>query len=219
MSQRKKEGSADYRYFPEPDLPKLKLHEAFDLEKMKKELPELPVAKRSRYKKDFRIKDEDIEVYINDPTLSAWFEKVAKVLKDKDKIKIASNYITTDYIGIKKSEKNAKLPSENNFSELINLVGENKISSRVAKDILATLVTKDESPLKIATEQNLLQSNDTRALKQIAQKIIDANPKVVADYKRGKEQALMSLVGQIMKETKGSVNPVVTKQILIEMLK
>ncbi|OGI68465.1 glutaminyl-tRNA synthase (glutamine-hydrolyzing) subunit B [Candidatus Nomurabacteria bacterium RIFCSPHIGHO2_01_FULL_42_15] len=219
FSQRKKEGSADYRYFPEPDLPKLKLHEAFDLEKMKKELPELPVAKRSRYKKDFRIKDEDIEVYINDPTLSAWFEKVAKVLKDKDKIKIASNYITTDYIGIKKSEKNAKLPSENNFSELINLVGENKISSRVAKDILATLVTKDESPLKIATEQNLLQSNDTRALKQIAQKIIDANPKVVADYKRGKEQALMSLVGQIMKETKGSVNPVVTKQILIEMLK
>src|SRR3990167_9554524 len=167
FSQRKKEGSADYRYFPDPDLPKMKLHEAFDIEKMKKELPELPEEKRARYKKDFRIKDEDIEVYINDPTLSAWFEKVAKVLKDKDKIKIASNYITTDYIGIKKSEKNAKLPSENNFSELINLVGENKISSRVAKDILATLVTKDESPLKIATEQNLLKSNDTRALKQI----------------------------------------------------
>ncbi len=69
FSQRKKEGSADYRYFPDPDLPKMKLHEAFDLEKMKKELPELPEEKRIRYKKDFGIKDEDIEVYINEPEL------------------------------------------------------------------------------------------------------------------------------------------------------
>ncbi len=218
FSQRKKEGSADYRYFPEPDLPKMKLHEAFDLDKIKKELPELPQAKRARYKKDFGIKDEDIEVYINDPALSAWFEQVAKILKDVDKIKTASNYITTDYMGIKKSKKDAKLPSVNNFSELINLISENKVSSRAAKDILAMVVVKDESPLKIATEQNLLQSNDTGALKVVAQKIIDANPKVVADYKGGKEQALMSLVGQIMKETKGSANPAVTKQVLIDLL-
>lgn len=219
FSQRKKEGSADYRYFPEPDLPKMKLHEAFDLDKMKKELPELPVALRARYKKDFGIKDEDIEAYVNDPVLGAWFEEVAKMLKDVAKIKTASNYITSDYLGIKKSNKDAKLPSENNFSELINLISENKISSRAAKDILALIVIKDESPLKIATEQNLLQSNDTGALKVVAQKIIDANPKVVADYKGGKEQALMSLVGQIMKETKGSANPAVTKQVLIDLLK
>ena len=74
-------------------------------------------------------------------------------------------------------------------------------------------------PLKIATEKNLLQSSDTGALKEIAQKIIDSNPKVVADYKGGKEQAIMSLVGQIMKETKGSANPAVSKQLLIDMLK
>ena len=81
---------------------KLKLHEGFDLEKLKKELPELPEAKRARYKKDFGIKDEDIEVYINDIKLGAWFEEVAKILNDKEKkIKIASNYITTDFIGIK----------------------------------------------------------------------------------------------------------------------
>ncbi|MCX6752082.1 MAG: Asp-tRNA(Asn)/Glu-tRNA(Gln) amidotransferase subunit GatB [Candidatus Nomurabacteria bacterium] len=219
FSQRKKEGSADYRYFPEPDLPKLRLHEAFDLEKMKKELPELPAGKRARYKKDFGIKDEDIEAYINDPLLGAWFENVAKILGDKEKIKIASNYTTSDFMGLKKAKTEARLPSANNFSELVNLVAENKISSRAAKDILAIIVIDDGSPLKIATEKKLLQSNDTNELKQIAQKIIEANAKVVADYKGGKEQALMSLVGQIMKETKGSANPAVTKQILIDLLK
>ena len=93
----------------------------------------------------------------------------------------------------------------------------------MAKDILAMIAkktnSKDESPMKIATEKNLLQSSDTGALKEIAKKIIDASPKVVADYKGGKEQALMSLVGQIMKETKGSANPAVTKQVLIDLLK
>jgi aspartyl-tRNA(Asn)/glutamyl-tRNA(Gln) amidotransferase subunit B len=219
FSQRKKESSEDYRYFPDPDLPKMKLHETFDLEKMKSELPELPAEKRARYKKDFSIKDEDIEVFINDPTLGVWFEDVAKILSDKEKIKIASNYITSDFLGLKKNNPGTKLPGPKNFTELINLVSENKISSRVAKDILAKIVLNDESPLKIATENNLLQSSDTSALKQIAQKIINANPKVVADYKGGKEQALMSLVGQIMKETKGSANPVVVKKVLIDLLK
>jgi len=219
FSQRTKESSEDYRYFPDPDLPKMKLHEAFDLEKMKKDLPELPVAKRARYKKDFGIKEEDVEVYINDPVLGTWFEEVAKILKDSEKIKNASNYITSDYIGLKKSKTEARLPSAENFAELINLVSENKISSRAAKDILAMIVIADESPLKIATEKNLLQSSDENALKEIAQKIIDANPKVVADYKGGKENALMSLVGQMMKETKGSANPAVAKKLLLELLK
>src|SRR3989338_9092078 len=219
FSQRKKEGTADYRYFPDPDLPKMKLHEAFDLEKIKKELPELPGTKRERYRKDFGIKDEDIEVYINGLELAKWFEDVAKILAQKDSIKILSNYVTSDYLGFKKNNSDIKLPSSKNFVELINLVTENKISSRAAKDILAMIVIKDESPLKIATEKGLLQSSDPEALKKIAQKIIDANPKTVADYNGGKEQALMSLVGVIMKETKGSANPSVAKQLLIDLLK
>lgn len=219
FSQRKKEGSADYRYFPDPDLPKMKLHEAFDLEKMKSELPELPEAKRGRYQEVFGIKDEDIEVYVNDPVLASWFEEVTHVLNNKEKAKIASNYITTDYIGIRKGNTEAKVPSAANFAELITLVSENKISSRAAKDILAMIVVKDASPLAIATEKDLLQKNDQGAIKEIAKKIIDANPKVVADYKGGKENALMSLVGQIMKESKGSANPQVAKQILLDLLK
>jgi len=219
FSQRKKESSHDYRYFPDPDLPKMKLHEAFDISKMKGELPELPKEKRERYKKDFGIKDEDIESYINDMELGIWFEKIAKILVTSDKIQIASNYITSDYLGIKKTNLVAKMPSAKNFTELINLVVDNKISSRAAKDILAMIVVADESPLKIATDKDLLQKNDKGALKEIAQKIIDSNEKVVADYKGGKEPALMSLVGQMMKETKGSANPQVAKQVLMDLLK
>jgi len=219
FSQRTKEGSADYRYFPEPDLPKLKLHEAFDLEKMKNELPELPAQKRARYKKDFGIKDEDIESYINDPVLGAWFEEVTKVLKDKEKIKIASNYVTSDYLGLKKSDANVNIPNAKNFAELINLVTENKISSRTAKDILAMIVIKDESPLKIATEKNLLQKHDEGELKNIVQKAIDENKEVVAAYKNGKENAIMSLVGKIIKESNGSANPQIVIKLLKEYLK
>jgi aspartyl-tRNA(Asn)/glutamyl-tRNA(Gln) amidotransferase subunit B len=213
FSQRKKESSEDYRYFPDPDLPKLKLHEAFDLDKMKRELPELPEAKRTRYKK-YGIKAEDTEVYINDPELAAWFEEVAKILGD-DKIKIASNYIISDYLGIKKTNEETKLPSTSNFAELINLVAESKISSRGAKDILAMIVMKDDSPLKIATEKNMLQESDEGALGEIVQKIISENPEPVASYKSGKENAIMSLVGKVIQESGGSANP----QIVIKLLK
>jgi len=232
FSQRKKEGSADYRYFPDPDLSKMKLHEAFDLEKMKSELPELPEEKRTRYKNDFGIKDEAIESYINDPVLGIWFEDVARILDNKEKIKIASNYITTDLIGLLKNTphpdpllgkervpKAGEVLSVEHFAELINLVTESKISSRGAKDILAMIVLNDESPLKIATEKNLIQSNDEGALKAIVEKAIAENPEVVAIYKAGKENAIMSLVGKIIKESNGSANPQIVIKLLKEMLK
>lgn len=216
-SQRKKEGSADYRYFPDPDLPKMKLHEAFDLEEMKKGLPELPSAKRERYKNDFGIKEEDIEAYVNDPALAVWFESVAKILNDREKIKTASNYITSDFVGIKKVNKEASLPSENNFAELVGLLAEGKISSRAAKDILAMIVIKDESPLKIATEKNMLQTSDEGAIRLLAEKVIAENPEVVATYKSGKENAIMSLVGKVIKASNGSANPQVVLKLLKEL--
>ncbi|MCX6752808.1 MAG: Asp-tRNA(Asn)/Glu-tRNA(Gln) amidotransferase subunit GatB [Candidatus Nomurabacteria bacterium] len=220
ISQRKKESSQDYRYFPDPDLPKMKLHEAFDLEAMKKNLPETPAQKRDRYKTAYGIKDEDIEVYINDLELGKWFEEIIVELSDnKDLAKVASNYITTDFIGLRKNNPEIKKPSAFNFAELVTLIFENKISSRAGKDILAMIVVEDASPLKIATEKDLLQKNDTGALTEIAQKIIAGNEKVVSDYKGGKEVALMSLVGQMMKETKGSANPQVAKQLLMDLLK
>lgn len=222
FSQRKKEGSADYRYFPDPDLPKMKLHEAFggpSFEKMKNELPELPEAKRARYKADFGIKDEDIEVYINDLVLAGWFEEVAEILSKKEKIITASNFIISDFLGLQKSNLDVRCPSARNFAELINMFAENKISSRVAKDILAMIVVNDEAPLKIAKENNLLQTNDGVAIKAIVEKIIKENLEVVATYKAGKENAIMSLVGKVIKQSKGSANPQMVTKLLKEMLK
>lgn len=219
FSQRSKENSEDYRYFPEPDLPKFYLHEVFDLEKLKKELPELPEDKRFRYIEDYKLKLEDIESYIVDRELGSWFENVIKELNtDVNKIKIASNYVTSDLLGLKNSME-VKLPNPVNFAELIAMVTGGEISSRGAKDILAMIVVKDESPMHIAKTQNLLQKNDEGSLTEIVQKVIDANPTVVATYKSGKENAIMSLVGQIMKETKGSANPQIVQKLLKEMIK
>jgi aspartyl-tRNA(Asn)/glutamyl-tRNA(Gln) amidotransferase subunit B len=218
FSQRSKENANDYRYFPDPDLPKLFLSKIFDIGKMKSELPELPEARRNRYRNDYGIKDEDIESYILDNKLGLWFEEVAKILNNKDTIKTASNYITSDYLGIKKVNLEAKLPSAQNFAELINMVTESKVSSRGAKDILAIIVVKDESPAKIALEKGLLQNHDEGTLKEIVQKVIDANPVVVETYKGGKENAIMSLVGQVMKESKGSANPQMVQKLLKELL-
>ncbi len=226
FSQRTKEDSQDYRYLPDPDLPKLVLKELFDIAKLKETLPELPVAKRLRYKAEYGIKDEDIETFINDPALGQWFEEIAeKIKKSVDDIplqlalQIAANFITTDYIGIKKANQAALLPNSAHFAELVVLFCRRTISSRAAKDMLARLTVEDFSPEIYANKNNLLQKNDEGALKVIAQKVIDANPAVVATYKAGKENAIMSLVGQIMKETGGSANPQLARQILIDLIK
>jgi aspartyl-tRNA(Asn)/glutamyl-tRNA(Gln) amidotransferase subunit B len=229
FSQRSKEEAQDYRYFPDPDLPKMKLHEIFNSESLKKELPELPEAKRARYRTDFGIKDEDIETYINDPELGKWFEEITAVLKTQEKIKIASNYITSDFIGLRKNSAfpdQVIFPKAVDFAEMISMVFDREISSRAAKDILTNIAIPISlggklygmTPRQIAESEGLLQKNDEGALKTIAEKVIADNPKVVDTYKAGKENALMSLVGIIMKETKGSANPQLAQKILKELL-
>jgi aspartyl-tRNA(Asn)/glutamyl-tRNA(Gln) amidotransferase subunit B len=232
FSQRSKENANDYRYFPDPDLPKLFLNEVFDIEKLRSELPELPETKRNRYRNDYGIKDEDIESYILDIELGSWFEEVAQVFlrgissrseaergDSSAKIRLASNYITSDYLGLKKNNIEVKLPEVGNFAELIEMVNDGKISSRVAKDILAMIVIEDNSPMKIAEAKDLLQKNDEGALKEIIEKVIEANPSVIETYKSGKENALMSLVGQVMKATNGSANPALVQKLLKELIR
>lgn len=219
FSQRTKENSEDYRYFPDPDLPKLKLKEVFGENfEMVMALPELPSAKRMRYKNDFGIKDEDIESYITDMELGQWFEDIAQVLGDGAKIKLASNYITSDFLGLKKTNENVRMPLARNFAELISMIADGELTSRSGKDILAMIALADESPRKIATEKDLIQKNDEGALKAMVEKVIAENPEVIATYKSGKENALMSLVGKIMKESKGSANPAVVQKLLKEMI-
>jgi len=219
FSQRLKESSEDYRYFPDPDLPKLKLYETFDINELQKSLPELPWQKRERYKK-IGIKDEDIEVYIANALLGDYFEQVITAFdNDKTKIKLASNYITSDVAGHIKGKEDVTLPKSNHFSELIEMIGDGKISSRGAKDILEIMHGHDDSPMKIAEEKNLIQKSSEGDLKPIVEKVIKDNQNVAEDYKAGKEASLQFLVGQVMKETKGSANPQVVIKILKDLLK
>jgi aspartyl-tRNA(Asn)/glutamyl-tRNA(Gln) amidotransferase subunit B len=221
FSQRKKENSNDYRYFPDPDIPKFYLHELFPGitdGSMRKSLPELPWEKRTRLLA-LGIKESDVEVYVNDLNLSNYFELV---IAGKDKIffaQTASNYITSDMLGLLAKDNTLKYPSPQTFAKLIQMNADGKLNSRATKDILAMIVKSDEDPEDIANREGLIQKNDPEALKTIAVKIVDANPSVVAEYKSGKEQLLMFFVGQIMKETKGSGNPAMIQEILKELLK
>lgn len=219
VSQRSKENAHDYRYFPEPDLPKLYLHSMYDLEKERENLPELPEEKRARFKDEFGIKDTDIEVFVQDEVMGNFFEAVASEMKDKNALQTAANYITSDLAGIMKNDKDALLPTPEDFAELVNMISAGELSSRGAKDILAVMVKDPQSPRKYAEEHDMLQKNDPEALKKIAEKVIAENSEAVASYKAGKEQAIMSLVGKIMKESGGSANPQLAKETLIELLK
>jgi aspartyl-tRNA(Asn)/glutamyl-tRNA(Gln) amidotransferase subunit B len=217
-SQRRKENSNDYRYFPDPDIPKFYLHDMVDLEEIKKHLPELPDAKRKRFSNDYGIKAEDIESYVTDLELGNYFESIAKILEKPDVIKIASNYITSDLLGLLAKDSEAQKPSIVHFAKLIQMNADGKLNSRGVKDILAMLVKHDADPEILANGHGLIQQNDAGALEIIAQKYIDANPNVVLEYKSGKQAALMFFVGQIMKETKGSANPGMVQEILKKLL-
>ncbi len=217
-SQRRKENSNDYRYFPDPDIPKFFLHDLFDLPNLKAALPELPWEKRARYEKDFGIKAEDVENYVVDQKLGAFFESVANILKDPAAAQVASNYILSDMLGILAKDASLVYPSVENFSKLIQMNVDGKLNSRGTKDILAVLIKEDIDPEAYANQNGLIQQNDEGALKELAQKYVDANPNVVAEYKSGKESALMFFVGQIMKETKGSANPGIVQKILKEII-
>ena len=226
FSQRLKEDSHDYRYFPDPDLPKLKISEIVDFsqEKLKSELPELPWVKRDRLVKDFGIKSEDAEMYVRSLEWGRYFESVISTFKENKKlVLLTSNYITSDLAGLVKNnpepwQGGEGLPKATDFSKLMVMISENKVSSRGAKDILKMMYEKGGDPETIANKENLLQKSDEGELNNIVKKIIDANAAVAADYKSGKASALQFLIGQGMKETKGSANPEVLKKLFLSML-
>lgn len=218
FSQRSKENAQDYRYFPDPDLPKMKLFSAFDIDTLKEELPELPWQKRERYKNQFKIKTDDIEIFVNDPVVAGYFESVVERLSSPSLIQSASNYIVSDVVGLIKKESALVFPKPAYFSELIEMVANGELTSRAAKDILAMIMKEDCSPKELAKAHGLLQENNEDAIKVVLEEVIAENEKIVGDYKSGKEPALQALVGMVMKKTKGSANPAVVLKLLKEAL-
>ncbi len=224
FSQRKKENSDEYRYFPDPDLPKLVLNEIKDLDEkiLEEDIPELPWEKRLRYKEKYNLKDEDVEMYVQSIEYGEFLDDVAKEIKeDKELLKITSNYITSDLAGISKDAGAPDLSklTPGDFASLVKMVSSGEVSSRGAKDLLKIMVEEGGSPQKIAEEKNMLQKSDEGELKKIIDEILSEHVSVVEEYKNGKESALQFLVGQGMKATKGSANPQVLKKLLEESMK
>ena len=253
FSQRSKEEAHDYRYFPEPDLPILSLRpkveetqngapaEALpkgerrrvatpiDLEKIKSEIPELPRERRARFKDEYRLKDEDVEIFVVDKALGDYYERVVSEFaawletegKDENKkviARIAANYIISDLQKLMtdvSASADDLLITPENFAELITLIYTNKISSRVAKDVLKEMFGTGVDPHHIIEEKGLSQISDGSELERIVEQIIKDNPQAVEDYKKGKEASIQFLVGQIMRETRGAANPSVVKNVIL----
>lgn len=224
FAQRKKESSHDYRYFPDPDLPKLKLSEVieFSHKTILAGLPELPWQKKERYL-SLGLKVEDASMFVRDERFGIFFDRVTAILTSAESVRTAANYLASDVAGKMVTDVGVAtwlaLPENaSRFAELITLITDGLVSSRGAKNILEHMYTSLDAPKVITEREGLFQKSDAAGLEGMAQEVIAANPAVVLDYKAGKGPALQFLVGQGMKASKGSANPQVLREVFEKLL-
>ncbi len=215
-SMRGKEDAHDYRYFPEPDLMPLEISQEW-IDRVKATMPELPEQKRQRYM-DLGLSEYDASVIVAQYELAMFFDEV---LKAGGNPKIAVNFLMGEVAAYLKEQKlsinETKLTPEN-LVELISLIEKATISNNIGKQIIVEMMETGEKASAIVEKKGLSQISDTGAIKEIAQKIIDANPNQVEAYRGGKDKLFGFFVGQVMKETKGRANPQSVNQILKELL-
>ena len=219
FSQRIKEESHDYRYMPDPDLPKIKISDFRDFEKtaLQKEIPELPWEKRSRFT-GLGMKEQDVEVFVQDEEARKILEEyiIPAFAKDQKALLSAVNYLTSDVPGIIEKNGGSLGYLKENFIELISMIRESIISSRGAKEILVELLAQGGDPRHIAENKGVLQKSNEEDLIAVVEEVIAEHSGVVEDYKGGKESTLQFLVGQGMRKSKGAANPEVLKSLIIK---
>lgn len=230
FSQRLKEDSQDYRYFPDPDIPKFKIGEVSDFSPaaLKASLPELPPEKRTRYAQIFGLKDSDVVMLVGNPVLANYFEAVVGNISTSKHFgfaQLAANYLLSDFMSLSKNhsidEACTKI-SHTQFADLIHMVADDKVTSRAAKDILAHLYKAADAAIKVselADKLGVVKGATALDLDTIARDVVAANPKPVADYKAGKTAALQALIGQCMKATRGASDPAHIKAALEKVLR
>jgi len=239
FTQRVKETAADYRYFPEPDLPPLEITEEL-INSLRANLPELPQAKWERFIKQYQLDQDSAEIIIADKYIADYAEKVISELvswlsslpdatnaeeiwaKEGKKIaKVVSNWLINrlfKYLNENKIKINDFKITPNQFAEFLTLVYQNKVNNLAAQEILEAMFTTGQNAKDIMTEKNLGQIDNSAELEAAVDKVIGDNPKVVEDFKSGKEAALKFLVGQTMAATRGKANPQTVNDILKKKL-
>ncbi len=230
FSQREKESAHDYRYFPEPDLLPMYFDKKY-IDEIKAEIPELPEGKRKRFKKEYGLEENQVELFAGNKDLSEYYEKVASefgewlsVEKIKDSQgfhKLAANYLISDIQGLLAGkefvEKDFKITPEN-FAEFIKMIYQQEINSKTAKTVLLEMFNTGVDPSDIVKDNNWGQMNDNSQLEKIIQEVIAKNPKAVADYKAGNKNAIQFLSGQVMGATRGTANPATVQEMLRKLL-
>jgi aspartyl-tRNA(Asn)/glutamyl-tRNA(Gln) amidotransferase subunit B len=240
LSQRKKETSADYKYFPDPDLPKLYLYSIFDIEEIKNTLPKKLEDIRKDLK-DINVKEEYVELLLNNYTLFKYFNEIKKEIENhdwnsekKNKLtNLAVNYIIVDVSAILQKENKERLVhfvDKEDFIEIMEMLENGDLSSRGAKDLILFMMTEmpydtmlemsenDMSARQIAEMKGLIQKNDKDSLIAIIDTVIANNSKQYEELKSGNEKLIMFFVGQAMKEAKGSGNPQLFTEIIKEKI-
>lgn len=226
--QRVKEGSADYRYFPEPDLPPIEIDEEW-IEKISGEIPELPAERRDRFVRDYNLEKDVARIITESKAKAEWFEKALRQAQGKlsqDEFRSVAREVGHWFVGdFLRVIKNAKLKIKNikvkpkYLVEIVGLHKDGKISGTVAKSVLEESFKTGKSPNEIVKEKGLEQVSDESELEDVIQKVLKDNPGPVSDYKCGKENAIQFLVGQVMRETRGKANPKVSEKLLRGKLK
>jgi aspartyl-tRNA(Asn)/glutamyl-tRNA(Gln) amidotransferase subunit B len=236
FSQRIKEEAHDYRYFPEPDLPPFETN-VFNIEFLRKTLPELPKQKLERFKREFNLEEKQAKLLIQNKLIADFFEQAASELNAynqnknfiKNPIELLYNYLTSDLMGllndsslsfVEESELilAGKINAER-FAHLISLILDEKIASRQAKDILKIIFETGRDPEEILKTEGLETISDENHLMDIIKNVIIENKSAVLDYKKGKESALQFLVGKTMTKLKGRGNPQKILEIIKELIK
>ena len=211
-SMRSKEDAHDYRYFPDPDLLPLEITNDF-IEKVKKEIPELPDEKKKRFIEKFKLTPYEATILVSDIETSKYFEEVI----EKSDVKLATNWITGELFALL-NDKNLEITespiTSKNLSKLINLIKDQTISGKIAKSVFEMMIVDDKDPELIVNEKNLKQESDPKELEKIIDKIINENKDKVNQYKEGKEKLFGFFVGQVMKISSGKANPKLANEIL-----
>lgn len=217
VSQRGKEEAADYRYFPEPDIPPLVITKE-KVEELRKEIPELSEAKVKRYIEELGLPQADARQIADSADLAEYYEKAVEVSGSPKK---TANWILSELTAVLNSNsqtiKESSISAEN-LGKLVKLIEHGTITGKIAKDIFPEIYISDLDPEKFVEEKGLKVIDDTGELEKICRDVIDKNPNIVADFKGGKEKAIGGLVGQVMGATKGSANPKTVNDILRKLL-
>ena len=214
---RVKEGASDYRYFPEPDVPRIEISDEW-VEEIRQSIPELPAARRTRYVEELGLPEYDAMVLTLSRDMSDFFDAT---LNEGADAKQASNWLMGEVSAYLNSEKLELLETKltpNNLAGMINLIADGTISSKIAKQVFQELIKNGGDAKQVVEEKGLVQLSDPAQLLPIINEILDQNQQSIEDFKNGKGRAVGFLVGQIMKATKGKANPGVVNKLLTEEL-